>query len=142
ARQVGPASDWYSVGAMLHEAVRGHVPRPPDTVVIGGRDPVVLNAGEFQDLAEIAEALVEPDPARRRIDVLALEHSSAEPSREVGMALVGREHELARLDAALAASASAPTIAVVHGPSGIGKTRLLEVFLESAASRAITLSAT
>jgi len=47
---------------------------------------------------------------------------------------VGREHELASFTALLAARES-PRIVLVHGPGGIGKSSLLEAFLDTARQR-------
>lgn len=70
-QEVTPASDWYAVGAMIHEALAG---RPPfDDVATGAllftkmssAPPLPKVAAGLDDLAALSRALLQADPARR-----------------------------------------------------------------------------
>jgi serine/threonine protein kinase len=140
------ASDWYSLGAMLYEALTGTVPfRGTVAEVLRAKQqsepppPSTLAEGTPRDLDEICHGLLRRDPARRLTgrDVLArLGHTSA-PSPETGaVALVGRERHLRRLDQAFAvARGGRPAVAHVRGPSGMGKTALVRRFVERLRAR-------
>jgi len=78
------------------------------------------------------------DPAAARGAAPAPPRERAAPGRAAprGVALVGREAELARLRAAWdAAAAGAGGVAIVSGPPGIGKTRLADALAAEVAAR-------
>ncbi len=143
------ASDWYSVGVMLHMALTG---RPPFR---GGRDDVLMDKQRFEppapselvanvppDLDALCVELMRRDPDRRPStqEILRRLGSDAVPTRArtpVGTShgaysvLVGRDRHLARLDAALATTKlRLPSLAFVRGPSGMGKSRLVHAFVD------------
>jgi hypothetical protein len=120
------ASDMYAVGVMLHEALFA---RLPDAAGAAGDD--LPDAG--RPVHALMTALLAPDPAARPtaagcLGELALD---AEAPR-AAPPLVGREAEVGALHAATRrlASADEPVVHLLEGESGIGKTRLLERFLE------------
>jgi serine/threonine protein kinase len=144
------ASDWYSLGVMLYEALTGQAPfsgtfseimrdkqlrepRPPHEVV-----PDIP-----EDLDRFCCELLRRDPRRRPPEIeilqrLGLERPSAErPRRTTGEArgspFVGRQSHLARLLESFHDTAErGRTVAVaVHGGSGMGKTALVRRFLDS-----------
>jgi hypothetical protein len=142
------ASDWYAVGVTLYETLTGRRPfagswpelrqqkirsDPPAPASI---DPEVPG-----DLNEICRGLLCRDPARRLSGPEALdklidtgtrrrETRRREP-RRMKPSFVGRVGELAILGASFAAVREGRATAVcVHGPSGIGKTALVQQFLD------------
>jgi serine/threonine protein kinase len=153
------ASDWYSVGVMLYEALVGALP-------FAGTAAEILDAKQrfaaprpservldaAADLAELCEALLcrEPSERPRGDDVLARLGVPAERARAT-MSLppasgpfVGRAAELARFDEAYAdARAGQTAVVLIRGRTGIGKTSFARRCLDSVRRRdpaAIVLS--
>lgn len=140
-----PASDWYSVGAMLYEALTGRPPHQGKLVQVLAskqhRDPPPpdeVAAFVPADLAALCMALLRRDPSARPTDdevlaALAGEGTAAirsfhlEPRRGP---FVGRDAELAVLRQAFAQSLRGKPVAVhVRGASGLGKTTLVQHLL-------------
>jgi len=146
------ASDWYSVGATLYEALAA---RPPFTgsardVVEQKCDqdavPLAAIAPEVPaDLNGICMGFLTRDPQRRlsgREALAAL--ADSRPRLEAAELLlrprralfVGRHRDLESLHEALRAARDGRASCVyVHGPSGIGKTALVQQFLNQVAGR-------
>ena len=144
------ATDWYSLGVMLFEALTGQWPFTGSFVEMmwdkrhkDAPAPHELSSGIPEDLDALCVALMSRDPARRPTAGEILERLGAArfathrpsapepPSRPP--AFVGREEHLAALHAALEATrASAAVVVRVHGPSGAGKTVLARRFLQQA----------
>ena len=122
------ASDWYSVGVMLFEALTG---RLPDAAEPAGDLP----QDTPMDLADLCAGLLRRDPHERltgpevcrRLGVAAPE--AGHPSRKIRF--VGRESQLRALAQAFETAKSGGTAAVyLHGGSGTGKTALAHFFLD------------
>ena len=116
------ATDWYGVGAILHEAITGRLPQPGlacETTV-----------EELRPLAALCDALLDPVPANRPTgrDVLARLGATNTPVPRSSTRLFGREVELARLSSAWTAVKREGGTHVVRivGASGLGKTALVE----------------
>jgi len=142
---VGPASDWYSVGVLLYEALTGRLPfdGPVGEILAMKQRLRPIPPSELASvpagLDELCMALLRTRPEDRLegADVLAALGASASPRSAADPAVrrpplfVGRSAELEALAAAHAAArAGAPVTVHVHGGSGMGKTALIERFLE------------
>jgi serine/threonine protein kinase len=159
---LGEAVDWYAVGVLLYEALTGTLPfvGPPLQILVEKqrtmpRPPREIAPDAPADLAALALDLLQTDPAARPSaqEILArlalpLPRLSQRPVTGpqptlVGARtpLIGRSRELGILEAAYErVQEGAPTVVLVSGPSGIGKSALVETFLDDLARDAIVLS--
>lgn len=157
-RELGPPADLFSCGALLYQLLTGQLPwgrlrgvellrqqltqapSPPHH-----REPGVPPA-----LSAATLALLRVDPAdrpQRALDAKALleQALAGEPQEsgagELGGAFVGRQAELAAVDALLdeAARGGRPRPLVFVGEAGTGKSRLIEEALSAALLRGFSL---
>ena len=150
AGPVSEASDWYSVGVMLYEALYGCLPFAGTFADLIRRKqeeeaapPPGLAAGVPGDLGALCRDLLRRDPSERPGVAEILQRLSTRDARPrkkrpapaataaPGAPFVGREPHLAVLREAYAASrrGRAATVAV-HGGSGMGKTALVRRFVD------------
>lgn len=144
-KPLGQASDWYSVGVILYQALTGRLPHRgvPKEVLEGKRtlppiDPARLAAGAPAELCALCRDLLKIDPAERptgeevlrRLGTVA--HSNVTPQ---SVPFVGRTSQLAALDEAFSTPVARGAVVVgIRGPSGSGKTALVSKFLEGIAA--------
>jgi hypothetical protein len=137
------ASDWYSFGVMLYYAIAGVLPYDGDDIAILQHKlaappprPSTLNAEIDLGLEALALRLLDKDPRTRATgdDVLReLIGDTVIPigrRRAAAQPLLGRDRELAQLDAAIADAHRTATVAVVRGLPGMGKSSLVGAFLD------------
>lgn len=142
------ASDWYAVGVTLYEVLTARLPFVGPWHELGARKrhsdpppPASIDSQVPGDLNEICLGLLCRHPERRlsgrdALDALAdggtlaPETRRHEPRRPKPC-FVGRVPQLASLAASFAAIEEGRAAAVcIHGPSGIGKTALVQQFLD------------
>jgi len=155
---VGAASDWYAVGTILFQALTGRVPfdvADPTAILLRKQmaeppPPHDFVRGIPRKLSDLCVDLLSRSPERRPIgqefirrlrDALPSTSTSMMPPppsddapfvmSERARQFVGRETHLWALDeAADEAERGKTVIAIVEGPSGIGKSALVRHFLD------------
>ncbi|MEW6277338.1 MAG: AAA family ATPase, partial [Candidatus Eremiobacterota bacterium] len=158
---VGPASDLYSAGVVLYEALAGHPPFRQDAAGellrahLSEPPPPLPSAGPMQDLLD---RLLRKDPRDRYQSAGAVVYDLEQAAAclagggrpVVGLrdhraslaepAFVGREAELSALTEAVSQAARGRgSVILVEGASGSGKSRLLEQLARGSHSRALVL---
>jgi eukaryotic-like serine/threonine-protein kinase len=152
---LGPASDWYSLGVMLYEALAGGRPfEGPVHAMVSRRvleapaPPRAHDPGVDPGLEALCLALLRREPAARgdaREVMAALGRAPSAATLAVEqtaapLPFVGRARELAVLrDAFDEARRGGSVQVLVTGPSGIGKTALIQAFLDGLGETALVL---
>jgi eukaryotic-like serine/threonine-protein kinase len=144
---VGKPADWYGVGVMLYEALVGQLPHHgavhqlvSQKLFTRPKAPAELVPGTPLDLSDLTLALLDKDPERRpggeelarvfALDTLASRPPESE-ARRPRARFVGREAELGVLAGAFErVLAGHAVILNVCGESGIGKSALVDAYLE------------
>lgn len=145
--RVTEASDWYSVGVMLYEALTGRLPYTgtvmkilTDKQKLDPPAPVTLAPDVPEDLSALCLDLLQREPTHRPKGPEILERlgeGSDEPdpmplgSSAAAAPFIGRQRHLEVLEQAFKDSRRGRTVALfVHGTSGMGKSALVHRFLE------------
>src|SRR5882724_6215769 len=140
--RLGPESDWYGVGALLYEVLTGSPPFGGTLLEVveakRQRDPVPPGtlAAVPADLDSLCMALLQRAPQDRPKgeEVLARlggNVTAGEWNRAPRSGFIGRRAELEALASAHASTCQGAALTFhVHGASGMGKTALVEHFLE------------
>lgn len=136
-----PASDWYSFGVMLYQILSDRLPFAgalQEVLERKCREPAPPLARAIHatapDLAELALALLARDPSDRPhparvLETLGVTSDELGPSRAASF--FGRGRELARLRALYDEAKQGRARALeITGPSGIGKTSLVQAFVD------------
>jgi tetratricopeptide (TPR) repeat protein len=150
-RAASAASDWYSVGVMLYEALTGRLPfaaEGMDLLLAKQQAPTPPDDdGGAPELMQMSIALMDPDPGRRPTghelaQVLGATGTTRRGAISLGTAvlrapdLIGRETHLRALMAAYERADNGESVAVfVPGPSGTGKSALLQRFVADVRER-------
>lgn len=145
---LGPAADWYAVGAMLYEVLTGKLPFDgmPLKIIMEKQvadppKPSEVRQGLPKDLEMLCYGLLSRNPNDRpnpyealtKLDneksFVTLSHFTEGNSRTVGDYFVGRLRELKTLDEAFRTSAKGVLQTVlIEGVSGVGKSTLVDRF--------------
>ena len=153
-RPVSPASDWYAFGSMLYEALTGRPPfsGAPLEVLLKKKDldppdPASLVPGIPDDLRALCGELLRRDPRQRPSGDDVLRRLGTEPlasphapvrgiTAATEVPLIGRARHLEGLEAAFQACRQGRAVRLyVHGCSGVGKTALVQRFLDGLTER-------
>ena len=151
---VSAASDWYSAGVILYQALTGQLPfrgSPVDVLLAKQRSeplpPSRLVPGIPEDLNALSVALLQTDAARRPTGAHILDllgtgtdvpsfHPLSRPSPDRTDSLIGRERHLEALAETFSLMRQGRCVVVhVCGPSGSGKSTLVQHFLEDLSRR-------
>jgi hypothetical protein len=148
---VSPAGDWYALGVILYEALTGRAPFEGRSLEVLLRKqqedpppPADVAPGVSPDLNALCVELLDRDPQQRPLGPEVLRRlggrpDGAQPAAGPSVAeplLVGRERHLAALAEVFEAVRLGRTVTMaVAGPSGAGKTVLVQRFLEGLTRR-------
>ncbi len=145
-----PAADWYAVGVMLYQVLTGRLPHDGDLVEILLKKqseeplaPVEVNPLADPELSRLCMQLLRRDPVQRPggAEILAqlgtgstpvpLSEAESAPVRAGVSVFIGRTAEMQALRHCFGSACLGNlALVLVEGTSGIGKTALVERFLD------------
>jgi serine/threonine protein kinase len=139
---ISKASDWYSVGVMLYQALTGRLPFKGKFFEVMMRkqtrdpvQPIEINPDAPHDLNTLCMKLLRRDAearptGREVLRALGVKQTGALPTT-ADATFIGRERLLAELHDAFSATGEGQSVSVyIHGSSGMGKTALVRNFLD------------
>jgi eukaryotic-like serine/threonine-protein kinase len=146
---VSPASDWYSTGVVLYQALTRRLPYEGTHLQVlankQNRDPCQprdLSPSVPEDLNQLCMDLLQRDPSHRptgseilrrlRVtETIMYQHRQHAAISDDFHQVIGRESHLAYLDACFGELKNGTSLAVfVQGHSGMGKSTLVQEFLD------------
>ena len=149
---IGPSADWYAAGVILFQTITGRLPfeGKPLEILSRKQDPLGVRVADLEssvpgDLADLTERLlaVAPEGRPEAREILARlgdragdrqrsgEMRERAESTDSETPFVGRLAAREALEAAFWASRREVTTVFVRGPSGIGKSALIQHFLDA-----------
>ncbi|MBO6939247.1 MAG: protein kinase [Deltaproteobacteria bacterium] len=149
-REVGPPSDLYALGVILYEVLTGRLPYEHPNLMtllwrkVRGGAPKVrdLNPRVPERLAELCDALLEVQP-KQRPDAAHVARGLGgraprmKTPKHQAFSVVGRDEELQALHQAFDETTrhAEPRLVLLEGESGMGKSALVETFLDAVAGQ-------
>lgn len=142
---LSPASDWYAIGALIYEALTGRLPfegSATKTLAARAKAPPAAPKSIVNEIDEhlsrVVQGLLHPDPKKRPppAEVLRalgeLTSESQAPAYFVSESkFIGRAQELQTLKNTINQKIEEPRLIHITGPSGIGKSALIQQCLKT-----------